>query len=119
MAAKTIDYEQWMAAQLPITECDIMIRRKISDAQVDDLLKLLRNGTSETKYTDVFALIREITFLHLYHSPARDERLRNLINRLESDLDTFKTYADSDAYKINHYDNFKNTKDSTAFYFVG
>lgn len=119
MADRSIDVDQWMAAQQGIIETDIMLRRKVSDALLEKVMTKIRTFSPDMKWWDVIHLMEEITFLHLWHSPMELERMNNLVNVLEADPETFSSYINSDAYKVNHYDKFKNDKSNTAFFFVG
>lgn len=114
-----IDFATWQAAQTPVMEMDITLRRKISAAQMEELLDHLRNNTLTGTEQTAVALIREIFALYIGKSPMVREHVRNLINYLEGNPTDFKTYIDSDAYKLNHHEQYENTKDKPAFFFVG
>lgn len=118
-AGKAVDYEAWRTAQLPIMETDIMLRRKISDAQMETLLSAVRHAAITTEQTGAISLITDIMSLAIAHSPLMKERVHNLINYMEQDSTAFADYFNSQAYKLNHHDNFENQKDSPAFFFVG
>ena len=57
--------------------------------------------------------------LYIAHSPLIGERMRIIIVTMEANPETYKEYMESDAYKINHYEPYKNKKDSPAFFFAG
>lgn len=41
----------------------------------------------------------------------------DLMSTLEGDLDTYTTYADSDAYKLNHFNHYANAADDPCYFF--
>jgi len=118
-AGKAADYAAWREAQLPIAEADTMLRRKISDAQMDTLLSAVRHATITAEQLGAIVLIQKITALHIARSPMVEERVRNLIVYMEQDGHSFSEYLNSREYKTNHYERFQNKKHSPGYCFVG
>lgn len=118
-AGRTVDYAAWLEAQPRIMETDILLRRKISDAQMETLLSAVRHASLTAEQLGAVSLMTDIFSLAIQHSPLVRERVRNLINYMEEDTVTFADYINSKSYRVNHHDNFENTKDNPAFFFVG
>lgn len=118
-ADREMDIGDWQAAQKGILEADIMLRRKVGDALMGDIMSKIRSGSADAEWLGAIRLMEEITFLHLWQSPMQSDRMDNLINYLEASPVTFNSYMDSEAYKVNHHESFKNDKSSPAFFFVG
>lgn len=118
--ATNLTYQDWNSMLSSIESADEYLRSRISDLQMDEVLRLYRRNETEkvqklidkiVRYTDVFA--------SKGMSIANQIALRNVLNIVDSDLDTFNIYAGSSAYKANHHENFQNTKESSAFLFNG
>lgn len=118
-ALQPVSFKDWQAAQNAITEADIMLRRRIGDEQMNVLLDAVRHGSTVKELTGAVVLMRDIISLFVNKSPFVPERMRNLMNYIEALPQVFNSYMQSEAYKINHYETFKNKKDSPGFFFIG
>ena len=86
--------EDWDMNIPSILAADAFLRKHIGNAYMDELI------ASMTSYS-------------LSDNDAR------LINRLEADLTLYPTYADSEAYRLNHFTPYENHAEDSAFHFVG
>ena len=49
----------------------------------------------------------------------KEELYMQLINYMESNIASFPLYAESDAYRLNHFKPYENHAEDTAFHFLG
>lgn len=112
--------EDWDMNIPSILAADAFLRKHIGNAYMDELI------ASMTSYSlsDNDALI--VIFCQKYIGAwiAQNHRLKEeiymrLINRLEADLTLYPTYADSEAYRLNHFTPYENHAEDSAFHFVG
>ncbi len=112
--------EDWDMNMPSILAADAFLRKHIGNAYMDELI------ASMTSYSlsDNDALI--VIFCQQYIGAwiAQNHRLKEeiymrLINRLEADLALYPTYADSEAYRLNHFTPYENHAEDSAFHFVG
>lgn len=112
--------EDWDMNMPSILAADAFLRKHIGNAYMDELI------ASMTSYSlsDNDALI--VIFCQQYIGAwiAQNHRLKEeiymrLINRLEADLTLYPTYADSEAYRLNHFTPYENHAEDSAFHFVG
>lgn len=112
--------EDWDMNIPSILAADAFLRKHIGNAYMDELI------ASMTSYSlsDNDALI--VIFCQQYIGAwiAQNHRLKEeiymrLINRLEADLTLYPTYADSEAYRLNHFTPYENHAEDSAFHFVG
>lgn len=116
---------EWLKLQQPIMDADMFLRLKISDKQMDVLMGYYRtNNVDEMgKHSDALLAIRN--FFHVWLFTGQREAvalpLRKLLYVMESstNIGLYDEYLNSGAYKVNHHEVFKNTKDSTAYFFNG
>lgn len=117
--------DEWLKLQQPIMDADMFLRRKISDAQMDSIMTYYRTNNVEEMEKHADALLAVRNFFHVWLFTGQREAvsfpLRKLLSVLESSANKglYEEYLNSEAYKINHHEVFKNTKDSTAFFFNG
>lgn len=115
----------WLAYRQNIEDAEELLREKISDEQMDDILDAFRRGDPNRlePYREVISLIVKFTdaWAQKGMDVLRQPVYRRLMNTLESEdnQEYFKLYLQSDAYKANHYEPYRNTKDSTAYIFNG
>ena len=112
--------EDWDMNIPSILAADAFLRKHIGNAYMDELI------ASMTSYSlsDNDALI--VIFCQQFIGAwiAQNHRLKEeiymrLINRLEADLSLYPTYADSEAYRLNHFTPYENHAEDSAFHFVG
>lgn len=112
--------KDWEDASTVILETDRWLRDKISDEYMDELIGLMATNTLTEKARGIVHQIRRIIGMAIQgNKGAMYEYYRRLMNTLESDLETFSTYAESQAYQVNHFKPYENEQESGAFHFVG
>ncbi len=112
--------KDWEAAHPLIVEADAAIRNRISDEYMEELIRKECTATYSTADLTVIFQIRRIIGSAIRGDRATaEEYLRRLICNMERNLEAFETYASSQAYRVNHYEPYKNTQESGTFHFVG
>lgn len=115
----------WDAYRQTIDDADEMLRTKIGDRQMEDILDAFRRGDAGRMepYREVMSLIVKFTDTWAVRGAATLKKpvYRRLMRILDSEegKEFFKLYRESAAYKANHHEVYRNTKDSTAFVFGG
>lgn len=107
---------QWYEAEKKIKEVDFELRAKISDEQMEEFLNQKRNGnflSAHQKLVDVF------DFFIDGNEDLGKKAVRSLLHFMESNPEDYSQYMNSNAYKINHFKNYENTKQAPAFFFLG
>lgn len=112
--------KDWENATPTILDTDRWLRDKISDEFMDELIgQMATNGLSD-KNRGVVHQIRRIFGVAIQGNKGTAyEYFRRLMNTLESDLESFQTYAGSQAFEVNHSKPYENRKEDGAFHFVG
>ena len=115
----------WDGYQRTIEDADEILRTKMGDRQMDDILEAFRRGDPNRlePYREVIACIVRFTDTWAVKGAAtlKQPVYRRLMRILESEdnQEYFKLYRESASYKANHHDTFKNTKNSAGYVFNG
>lgn len=111
--------KQWKDKMSALYEADGVMRRVISDEQMDDLLEMERGAKAkdDTAVELIFKVRRCMIFLAEGLLKAYSTEHGRLLRYLDANLDKFKLYADSSAYKANHFKEYQNGKEKPAFVF--
>ena len=111
--------KDWMAKLAAIQEADATLRKLVSDEQMDDIMCLVRGVREGNEFEGSVRLMLSRCLIMLANdmlSAYSNERAR-LLRYLDAHLDKFTLYADSSAYKANHFKEFNNEKSKPAFVF--
>lgn len=107
----------WANAQSRILDADRFLRTHIGNELMDELLKEIRTHSFSAAFSKVHFHVQNIINLNITDSSSTKKmEYDTLMNILESDLTTYKLYADSDAYQLNHFVNYENIKESGCFF---
>lgn len=115
----------WDGYQQTIEEAEEMLRTKMGDRQMDDILDAFRRNDPNRlePYREMMSLIVKFTDSWATKSlgTLKQPVYRRLMRILDSDdnKETFKLYRESIAYKANHYEPYQNSKDSAGYVFNG
>ena len=118
-------YTDWDNYKTTIEEAEEMLRTKMGDRQMDDILDAFRRSDPNRLelYREVIACIIRFTDMWAVKGAAtlKQPVYRRLMRILDSEdnQEYFKLYRESASYKANHHDTFKNTKDSAGYVFNG
>ena len=112
--------KDWETMQGPILRADRFLRDKISDEYMDELIMQMATNKLTAKNKGIVHQIRRYIGVVLNNETATaEEYFRRLMNTLEKDLVTFETYANSQAFEVNHAKPYENKQEDSAFHFVG
>ena len=112
--------EDWSQNVPTMLAADSHLRKHISYAYMEELLlQMTSNALTEKNRPVVVLCQRYIGACIAQNRQLQDETYMRLINRLEADLSLYPTYADSDAYRLNHFKPYENHAEDSAFHFVG
>ncbi len=112
--------KDWELSASPILETDRWLRNEISDEYMDELIGQMATNSLSADNRGIVHQIRRIIGAALQKNKGLAyEYFRRLINTLESDLEKFSTYAGSQAFEARHFKPYENTKEKSAFHFVG
>lgn len=100
-----------------ISEAEEIIYRHISASMFSHLLCQIRKNELEDYETLlVWTLCKAIGFFLNKQGEAFKHELDNALNLLESDIDHFPVYRDSEAYKVKHFEHYNNEKDDSCYF---
>lgn len=110
---------QWQTKLAELYEADAVMRKLISDEQMDDLLEMERGAKDrdDTSAELIFKVRRCMIFQAEGLLTAFSTERGRLLRYLDANIDKFKLYADSSAYKANHFKEYQNGKEKPAFIF--
>lgn len=111
--------KDWMSKLAVMQEADATLRKLVSDEQMDDIMCLVRGVREGNEFEGSVRLMLSRSLIMLANdrlSAYSIERAR-LLRYLDAHLDKFPIYADSSAYKANHFKEFDNGKSKPAFVF--
>lgn len=112
--------EDWDLNVPAMLAADSHLRKHIGHAYMDELLKQMTSNTLSGANRPVVILCQKYIGAWIAQShQLKDELYMRLINRLEADLSLYGTYADSEAYRLNHFTPYENHAEDSAFHFVG
>ena len=115
----------WLAYKQQIEDAEEMLRTKMGDRQMDDILDAFRRNDPNRlePYREMMSLIVKFTDTWATKSlgTLKQPVYRRLMRILDSDdnIETFKLYRESIAYKANNYEPYQNSKDSAGYVFNG
>lgn len=101
-----------------IAEAEEIIRRRISAVMFVHLLKQIRlDELSDFEQVLVTTLRNAVGFFINKQGGAFKNELEVAVNLMENNLSEFQVYTDSEAYKVNHFEYYKNEKDDSCYFF--
>lgn len=101
-----------------ILEAEELITRTISAEFFSYLISQIRkNILSDYETLLIWTLRKAVGFFINKQVPAFKKELANASNLLENDIDKFPIYRDSEAYKVKHFEYYKNEKDDSCYFF--
>lgn len=101
-----------------ILEAEELIARTISAEFLVYLIsQIRRNLLSDYETLLIWTLRKAIGFYINKQLPAFKKELANASNLLENDIYKFPVYRNSEAYKVKHFEYYKNEKDDSCYFF--
>lgn len=112
--------EDWDASVPAMLAADSYLRKHIGNAYMEELLQQLTSSTLTDVNRPVVVLCQQFIGAWIAQNhQLKQELYMRLINRLEADLSLYPKYADSEAYRLNHFKPYENHAEDSAFHFVG
>ena len=112
--------EDWDQNTPAMAAADNHLRKHIGHAYMEELLSQATSCAVTAPNTYVIILCQRFIGAWIAQNrPLQDELYMRLINRMEADLSLYPTYADSEAYRLNHFTPYENHAEDSAFHFVG
>ena len=112
--------EDWDLNVPAMLAADNHLRKHIGWSYMEELLTQLTSDTLTEPNGSVVLLCQKFIGAWIAQNHhLKEELYMRLINRLEADLTLYPTYADSEAYRLNHFTPYENHAEDSAFHFVG
>jgi len=112
--------EDWDVNYPTVMAADAFLRKHLGNAYMDELIaELTAHSLASQNVTIVLLCQQFIGACIAQNTRLKEEIYMQLINRLEADLSRYPAYADSEAYRLNHFKPYENHAEDTAFHFVG
>ena len=100
-----------------ISEAEELIFREISSEYLVHLIKGIREaGLSDDEILLVHELRQAVGFYINKQLAAFRLKLADVVNVLDADADKYPVYAGSIAYKVKHFEHYRNEKDDTCYF---
>lgn len=101
-----------------IYEAEEIIFRTISASLFSYLMSKIRENTlQDYEVLLIWTLRKAIGFFINKQSAAFKRELDDAVNLLENNIDKFPVYKESEAYKVKHFEFYKNEKDDSCYFF--
>lgn len=112
--------EDWDNAIPSILAADAFLRKHISDGYMEELLAELTSATPNVANAPISPLcVKFIGAWIAQNRQLQEELYMQLINRMDANISQYQTYANSEAYRLNHFEPYQNHAEDSAFHFVG
>ena len=99
---------------------DHHLRKHIGWSYMEELLSALTSNSLSAPDRVVVTACQRITGAWIARNRALvEELLMRLVNTMEADLSQYPSYADSEAFRLNHFKPYENHAEDSAFHFVG
>lgn len=100
-----------------ILSAEERIRREISSELIDDLLSKIRNNRlSDYETLIIWALRKSIGLSISRNETAAQQALNEVVNQLESNIERFPIYQNSEAYKVKYFEFYQNAQEDSCFF---
>lgn len=112
--------EDWDVNIPAILAADAFLRKHIGNAYMDELIANMTSYSLSDNDAPIVIFCQQFIGAWVAQNHRlKEEIYMRLINRLEADLTLYHTYADSEAYRLNHFEPYENHAEDSAFHFVG
>lgn len=106
-----------LALRPVISEAEEIILRRISANMFVHLMKQIRaDDLSDYETVLVWTLCNAVGFFINKQGAAFKNELETAVNLMENNIGEFPSYKDSEAYKVNHFEHYKNEKDDSCYF---
>lgn len=112
--------EDWSTNVPAMLAADAYLRKHIGNAYMDELIAQMTRHSLSSQNIHIVILCQQFIGAWIAQNhQLKQEIYMRLINLLEADLSTYHTYAESEAYSLNHFTPYENHAEDSAFHFVG
>ena len=112
--------DDWARNVPAMLAADGCLRKHIGNGYMDELLRQMTSAAISSDNRPVVMLCQRFIGAWIAQNRQLKEEIHmQIINRLEADLSLYPAYADSEAYRLNHFTPYENHADDSAFHFVG
>ena len=112
--------EDWDMNMPAILAADAFLRKHIGNAYMDELIAQMTSHSLSSQNIRIVILCQQYIGAWIaQNQQLKAELYMRLVNLLEADLTLYPTYADSEAYRLNHFEPYENHAEDSAFHFVG
>lgn len=112
--------EDWDTNYPTVMAADAFLRKHLGNAYMDELIMKMTGHQLGVNDTPIVIMCQQyIGACIAQNNRLKEETYMRLINRLETDLSFYPTYADGEGYRLNHFKPYENHAEDSAFHFVG
>lgn len=113
-------YEDFIRHQAVIDKTHAFLQLRIGNEYMHELIRQVATNSVTDNNRVVIIYIQRLFGLAIGGADiVIHQEYRDLINLLDGNVDVYKTYANSDAYIINHPNVYENTQEKAIFHFIG
>lgn len=112
--------EDWAECVIERARAHMFLREHIGNEYMEELLSQMSSSSLTKENAVIVVMCRKYIGAHIAKNTAMmTEAYFRMINMMERSLDKYPAYANSDAYRLNHFKPYENHADDSAFHFVG
>ena len=112
--------EDWDNNVPEMLAADAILKKHIGEKYMAALTDEVTSGKVSDKNYSIVICCQMFIGAHIAkNTRLKEEVYRQMINKMEAAIEDYPLYAESDAYRLNHFKPYENKEDDTAFHFVG
>lgn len=112
--------EDWDNNVPEMLAADAILKKHIGEKYMAALTDEVTSGKVSDKNYSIVICCQMFIGAHIAkNTRLKEEVYRQMINKMEAAIEDYPLYAESDAYRLNHFKPYENREDDTAFHFVG
>ena len=112
--------EDWDVNVPEMLAADAILKKHIGEEYMAALIdEVTSDAVSDKNYAIVICCQMFIGAHIAKNTRLKEEVYRQMINKMETAIGDYPLYAESEAYRLNHFKPYENKEDDTAFHFVG
>lgn len=112
--------EDWTGCVMERARADMFLREHIGNEYMEELLEQMTSSSLTKENAIIVMMCRKYIGANITKNTAMmSETYFQMMNRMENSLSDYPTYANSDAYRLNHFKPYENHTEDSTFHFVG
>lgn len=112
------DVQYFVGTDPKVRAANHILVQHISKEYNAELLKAIRENTVTEAQSVIIDMMRRFIGAEVSHNRyASRAAYEDLISTLDGDTETYSTYYNSEAYRLNHYTHYANTADDPCYFF--